>query len=138
MVPAPGRWRAVRPGSYSRWPRRLPNAPWLGRSEKLRVLAAAGAAGAARRVCAPARALALRAALVVHTAAGQETDAILAAPLVAPLADASQKLLNVEDSVLFATDALDTQTLNLARGGAQLWRRCAPAPLKMGCDHHFD
>ncbi len=106
----------------------LPNAPWLGRSEKLRVLAAAGAAGAARRVCAPARALALRAALVVHTAAGQETDAILAAPLVAPLADASQKLLNVEDSVLFATDALDTQTLNLARGGARaLAALCAGA-----------
>ncbi|CAH0378767.1 unnamed protein product [Pelagomonas calceolata] len=104
------------------------SAPWLGRSEKLRALAAAGAAGAARRVCAPARALALRAALVVHTAAGQEADAILAAPLVAPLADASQKLLNVEDSVLFAADALDVQTLNLARGGARaLAALCAGA-----------
>ena len=106
----------------------LPNAPWLGRSEKLRALAAAGAAGAARRVCAPARALALRAALVVHTAAGQEADAILAAPLVAPLAEASQKLQQVEDSVLFAADALDAQTLNLARGGARaLAALCAGA-----------
>ena len=62
----------------------------------------------------------------MHGGAG--ADAILAAPLVAPLADASQKLLNVEDSVLFATDALDTQTLNLARGGARaLAALCAGA-----------
>ena len=107
-----------------------PQAPWLGRSEKLRALGAAGAAdAAARRVAAPARALALRAALAAHAAAGQgDADAILAAPLVTPIVAAAQKLQAVEDAALFASDALDAQTLNLARGGARaLAALCAGA-----------